>query len=180
MDKKVLLLNASEEVLQVIDWKKAIKLLIKGKAKRPFDYKTTYEIPTTSGNYTLPAAIVLVEYVYVPHAYEKTPTRKNIFNRDNWTCQYCGMKSKDTKKLTIDHVYPRCKGGGWQWTNLTTACASCNSKKANMTPKECGMYPKNKPVKPCCKQTILRMIAVDEYGEILWERWTKSEKKSGL
>jgi len=179
LDKKVLLLNASEEVLQVIDWRKAIKLLIKGKAKRPFAYKPTYEISTSSGKYNLPAVIVLVEYVYVPYVYEKTPTRKNIFNRDNWTCQYCGIKP-ETKQLTIDHVYPRCKGGGWQWTNLTTACACCNSKKANLTPKECGMYPKNKPIKPDCKQSIMRMVAMDKYGEILWERWTKSQKKTGL
>lgn len=145
---------------------------MKGKAKRPYNYKTDYEIPTSAGNYSLPAAIVLVKYVYVGHRdTENTPSRKNIFSRDKWTCQYCGFKSKDPKKLTIDHVYPKCLGGGWQWTNLTTACSSCNSKKGNMTPKQCGMQPKNKPIKPTTKQSILRIVALADDGSVMWDRW---------
>ena len=172
MNRKVLLLNASEEVLKVIGWKKAVRLLMNGKAKKPYNYKTEYHIPTPTGEHALPAAIVLVKYVYVGYKEnEKTPSRRNIFNRDNWTCQYCGFKTKDPKKLTIDHVYPKCKGGGWQWTNLTTACSKCNSKKANMTPKQCGMRPKNKPVKPTDRQSILRVVALSDDGLVIWDRW---------
>ena len=83
MKRDVLLLNSSEEVLQVINWRKAVKLLESGKARRPFDYNKTYTIRTVTGKYELPAAIVLVRYVYVPHLEDSsTPTRNNIFKRD--------------------------------------------------------------------------------------------------
>ena len=168
MKRDVLLLNSSEEVLQVINWRKAVKLLESGKARRPFDYNKTYTIRTVTGKYKLPAAIVLVRYVVLP--YDNTsPTRRNIFKRDKWTCQYCGYHSKDPKKLTIDHVHPRCKGGGTQWTNCVTACPTCNSKKANKLLKDCGMELLNKPLKP--KRIALQMVGLDENGVQLWERW---------
>ena len=149
MNKNVLLLNSSEEILQVIGWKKAIKLLENGKAKKPYNYNKSYSIRTIDGEYLLPAAIVLVRYVYLPYSEDMTtPTRTNIFKRDKYTCQYCGYHSKNPKKLTIDHIHPKCKGGGTQWTNLTTACSSCNIKKGNKTLKECNMSLRNKPTKP--------------------------------
>ena len=168
MKRDVLLLNSSEEVLQVINWRKAVKLLESGKARRPFDYNKTYTIRTVTGKYKLPAAIVLVRYVVLP--YDNTsPTRRNIFKRDKWTCQYCGYHSKDPKKLTIGHVHPKCKGGGTQWTNCVTACPTCNGKKANKLLKDCGMELLNKPLKP--KRIALQMVGLDENGVQLWERW---------
>ena len=168
MKRDVLLLNSSEEVLQVINWRKAVKLLESGKARRPFDYNKTYTIRTVTGKYELPAAIVLVRYVYLPYD-DTSPTRRNIFKRDDWTCQYCGYHSKDPKKLTIDHVHPRCKGGGTQWTNCVTACPTCNGKKANKLLKEWGMELLKKPKKP--KRLALQMIGLDNNGVKLWERW---------
>lgn len=168
MNKEVLLLNSSEEVLQVIDWKKAIKLLSKGKAKKPFNYNKTYSVKTVNGEYKVPAAIVLVRYVYLPYD-DSLPTRRNVFKRDNWTCQYCGVRRKNPKLLTIDHVYPKSKGGGTQWTNLVTACPKCNGKKGNKLLKECGMRLKNKPTKP--KRLALQMVGLDESGKELWSRW---------
>ena len=168
MKRNVLLLNSSEEVLQVINWRKAVKLLESGKARKPFDYNKTYTIRTVTGKYKLPAAIVLLRYVYLPYD-DSSPTRRNVFKRDKWTCQYCGYHSKDTKKLTIDHVHPQCKGGGTQWTNLVTACPTCNGKKANKLLKECGMKLANKPKIP--KRLALQMVGLDENGIKLWERW---------
>ena len=141
MNRNVLLLNSSEEIIKVIDWKKAIKLLESGKAKKPYAYNKTYSMPS----------------------------RRNVFKRDNWTCQYCGFISKNPKSLTIDHVYPKCMGGGTQWTNLVTACPKCNSKKGNKLLKECGMKLKNKPTKP--KRLALQLVGLDESGKELWSRW---------
>ena len=170
MQRNVLLLNSSEEILKVISWKKAIKLIQTGKAKKPFNYSKSYSIRTIRGEYQLPAAIVLIRYVYVPHLEDSsTPTRNNIFKRDNWTCQYCGVKSKNPKKLTIDHVYPKCKGGGTQWTNLVTACPKCNSKKSNKTLKEWGVKLKTKPQRPSFYK--LQVVGIDETGQELWKRW---------
>jgi 5-methylcytosine-specific restriction endonuclease McrA len=170
MSRNVLLLNSSEEVLRVIGWKRAVKLLQSGKAKKPFNYNKSYSIRTTSGEYNLPAAIVLVRYVYLPYSDDVvSPTRTNIFKRDKYTCQYCGYSSKNPKNLTIDHVHPRCRGGGTQWTNLTTACPDCNIKKGNKLLKDSGMKLSKKPFKP--KKLALQMVGVDYDGKMLWERW---------
>ena len=71
--------------------------------------------------------------------------RKNLIQRDNYSCQYCGYKGDN---LSIDHVIPRSRGGEDKWENVTTACISCNIRKGNRTPKEANMPLKNKPHKP--------------------------------
>lgn len=169
MQRDVLLLNSSEEVIKIIDWKKAIQLLFSGKAIKPINYDKNYKVRTVGGEYELPAAIVLVHYVQLPYGVSPRPTRRNIFKRDNWTCQYCGKKTKNLNNLTIDHVHPRSKGGDSSWTNLTTACRECNTKKGNKTLKECKMCPTNKPKKP--KYYALHLTGLDENGRKMWERW---------
>ena len=147
MQRQVLLLNASEEILNVIDWKRAICLMLSGKALKPTAYSETYEIKTATGSLGLPKAIILSRYVYIARE-SYLPTRKNIFRRDLWTCQYCGMCLKNIKQLTIDHVMPKSKGGDSSWTNLTTACYHCNILKGNKILKYCNMKLLNKPKKP--------------------------------
>ena len=107
MDREVLLLNSCEQVLKIISWKKAVKLLLTGKAIKPLTpYKKTYKIKTAKGNLKIPAAIVLLRFYELPDI-ELKPTRRNILKRDNYTCQYCGLKTKNQKNLTIDHVHPK-------------------------------------------------------------------------
>jgi 5-methylcytosine-specific restriction endonuclease McrA len=67
---------------------------------------------------------------------EKKLTRLEIFNRDKYTCQYCGKK---TQQLTLDHVIPRYKGGEHTWENVVSACILCNRRKAVQTPEQAGM-----------------------------------------
>lgn len=170
MVRNILLLNASEEIIKIIDWRKAVSLVETGKAKKPFDFEEYYEILTKNGQYKLPKVLILIKYVYIPHIDNKCqPTRKNIFKRDLWTCQYCGYHSRQGKHLTIDHVYPRCFGGGHQWENLVTSCQTCNWKKGNMTIKECGMKLTNKPKKPKCFD--IHLVGIDEEGKEIWKRW---------
>jgi len=167
-DREVLLLNACEQVLKIIPWTKAVKLLMSGKATHPINYNKFYEIRTTGGVYKLPAAIVLLRFYELPCAVVN-PTRANIFKRDNYTCQYCGLKTKNQKNLTIDHVHPKCKGGDNGWTNLVTACRECNSKKGNSLLKECEFELIKKPKKP--KYYALHLTGLDEKGKKLWSRW---------
>lgn len=57
-------------------------------------------------------------------------SRKNILERDAYTCQYC-EKRYDRSNLTLDHVIPKSKGGKSTWLNIVTACKLCNQKKGN-------------------------------------------------
>jgi len=171
MKREVLLLNSCEQVLKIISWQKAVKLLLAGKATKPHTtYKKSHTIRTTTGEMKIPAAIVLVRFYELPD-HDIKPTRLNIFKRDNYTCQYCGCKSKSHKTLTIDHVHPKCLGGDNGWTNLVTACRGCNIKKSNKLLKDCEFKLITKPKKP--KYFGLQLSCIDENGKKLWEEWIR-------
>ena len=92
-----------------------------------------------------PVVIRLVSYVRVPRdSRSRRITRRAVFARDSWTCQYCGT----TSHLTVDHVIPRSRGGASDWENIVTSCAPCNRRKGNRTPVETGMHPRLKPRAP--------------------------------
>jgi 5-methylcytosine-specific restriction endonuclease McrA len=127
---KVLVLNASYEPLNITSWRRAIVLLIKGKAEQ-VEHNGRFIYP----GIPLPTVIRLRHYIRVP--YKEIPlTRKNILHRDGHSCQYCGYTGDD---LTLDHVIPRSRGGGESWENMVTACVRCNIKKGNRTPREANM-----------------------------------------
>ncbi|MBY0405022.1 MAG: HNH endonuclease [Cyanobacteria bacterium] len=136
---KVLLLNSSYEPLHICSWKRAIILLIKGKAVQV----EFHPEKILGGGFHLPLVIRLLYYVKMP--YKEIPlTRKNLMHRDNYFCQYCGKQND----LTIDHVMPRSRGGKDTWDNVVVACLRCNVKKGNKTPAEAGMDLKRKPCSP--------------------------------
>ena len=130
MKREVLLLNSCEQILKIISWKKAVRFCFRGRRRNRTPHTKTHTIRTVTGEVEIPAAIVLVRFHELPEL-DVRPTRRNIFKRDNHTCQYCGLHTKNVKNLTIDHVHPRCKGGDNGWTNLVTACFECNNKKGN-------------------------------------------------
>ncbi|MGK7933410.1 MAG: HNH endonuclease [Microcystaceae cyanobacterium] len=136
---KVLVLNASYEPLNITSWRRAVVLLLKGKAEQlEHNEKTIYT------NFPLPSVIRLRYYVRVP--YKEIPlTRRNVLERDRHTCQYCSYRGDD---LTLDHVIPRSRGGKDTWENLVAACVRCNVKKGNRTPKEAQMKLKVQPRRP--------------------------------
>jgi len=92
-------------------------------------------IRTVRTQVPVPSIIRLRYIVRRPYPQVKL-TRREIFRRDNYTCQYCGRKSS---RLTIDHVVPRERGGQTVWTNVVTACPECNQRKGNRTPQEAHM-----------------------------------------
>ncbi len=137
---KVLVLNASFEPLNITTWQRAAVLMLKGKAEsleEDADHKIRNDIK-------LPTVIRLRYFIKVPYR-ELTLNRKNVTQRDNFCCQYCGYKGE---KLSIDHVIPRSRGGEDSWENVVSACISCNMKKGNRTPIEANMPLKNNPYKP--------------------------------
>ncbi|MEO5952416.1 MAG: HNH endonuclease, partial [Chloroflexia bacterium] len=72
-------------------------------------------------------------------------SRREIFVRDNYTCQYCGKRTHD---LTLDHIIPRSRGGPNSWDNLVSACHDCNGKKGQRTPDQAKMYLRSVPREP--------------------------------
>lgn len=148
--EKVLLLNASHEPLNVCSWRRALVLLLKGKAEgMELSEESTItekikKLDNDIEKFKKPVVIKLRYYVAVP--YKELPFSKhNILVRDNYTCQYCGKK---TRNLTLDHIYPKSRGGEYSWKNIVAACPTCNQIKADRTPKEAGMKLIRRPFKP--------------------------------
>ena len=136
----VLVLNASYEPLNITSWRRATVLTLKGKAETLEENSNEQLRP----DLMLPTVIRLRYFVRIP--YRDLPlTRKNVLERDNNSCQYCGSTNR---KLSIDHVLPKSRGGIDNWENVVTACLECNVKKGNKTPKEANMPLITKPYKP--------------------------------
>ena len=94
----------------------------------------------------VPRVLVLGVYDKMPRL-EVRFTRRNVFVRDNFTCQYCARELPE-QHLNLDHVVPRDKGGRTTWANIVTSCVRCNTRKANKLPDEARMHPLNKPCAP--------------------------------
>jgi 5-methylcytosine-specific restriction endonuclease McrA len=77
-------------------------------------------------------------------------SRRNVFKRDHYACQYCGIQP-GSEELSIDHVIPRSHGGTSSWENCVLACVACNKRKADRTPQQAGMKLSRQPVRPTWK-----------------------------
>jgi len=136
----VLVLNASYEPLNITTWRRAMVMLLKGKAEG-LEHNPHHRIRP---DLLLPTVIRLRQFVRVP--YKQVPlTRRNVLQRDGHVCQYCGFSGEP---LSIDHVQPRSRGGADVWDNVTTACLPCNVRKGNRTPREAGMPLLRQPHRP--------------------------------
>jgi len=139
----VLVLNATFEPINVCSVRRAAVLLLKSKAEiiEHGDWALHAE------NLTLPRPVVirLVSYVRIPHdTHRRKITRRAVFARDGWECQYCGARSN----LTVDHVVPRSKGGVTDWDNIVASCAPCNRRKGDAMLRHSGLTLRCKPRRP--------------------------------
>ena len=140
---RVLVLNASDEPLNVCTVRRAVVLILKEKAE--LVERGERRLRSESCTFPRPVVIRLVTYVRIPRdSARRRITRRAVFARDSWTCQYCGT----TSHLTVDHVIPRSRGGPSSWDNIVTSCAPCNRRKGARTPVETGMHPRMKPRAP--------------------------------
>ncbi len=103
-------------------------------------------IKTPSGGVPAPDIVVLKEYAGQPRR-GVSFSRKNLYRRDGYACQYCGGRP-GPRALTIDHVQPRSRGGPTSWENCVAACEPCNRRKADKTPREAQMPLRTRPAKP--------------------------------
>lgn len=147
---RTLLLNADWLPLQFITEVRAIKLLMRERAEvivvadSPSVWGSHYATVTTS--FQVPATIRLCVRVNIKPTVSRFK-KKILFNRDGWSCQYCGKKLI-LNNMTIDHIIPKCKGGKTTWRNCVVCCKSCNKIKGAKLPHEANMTLLKKPVEP--------------------------------
>jgi 5-methylcytosine-specific restriction endonuclease McrA len=123
MDAPVLVLNANFEPINVCNTRRAVSLILLGKADLVMNGRGT--IQTVRQTIPIPSVIRLEQMIHRPRLQVKL-TRREVFRRDKNTCQYCGRRTSD---LTVDHVWPKHLGGEHTWTNVVAACPSCNHRK---------------------------------------------------
>ena len=139
----MLVLNATYEPINVCTVRRAVVLLLKEKAE--VIERSEWELHSATRTMSRPVVIRLVSYVRIPRdTHRRKITRRAVFARDNWTCQYCGSRSN----LTVDHVIPRSKGGDSSWTNIVASCAPCNRRKGDALPRQVGMQLRKQPRTP--------------------------------
>ena len=142
MDTAVLVLNQNYEPLQVCHVRRAFVLVDRGKAE--VVEHGDGALRSASYAFTLPSVIRMVYLIRRPRPQVRL-TRREVFHRDKYTCQYCGKQGRD---LTLDHVLPRHRGGKHTWENLVAACKMCNHRKAGRTPAEARMKLLCEPRRP--------------------------------
>jgi 5-methylcytosine-specific restriction endonuclease McrA len=139
----VLVLNQNYEPLNVCTARRAFNLLDRGKAE-VLEHGAGV-LRSTHAHFPLPSVIRLIYLIKRPRPQMRL-SRREVFNRDAYTCQYCGRRGQ--RDLTLDHVMPRHRGGRHTWDNLVTACKGCNHRKAGRTPVEARMHLLRVPYQP--------------------------------
>ncbi len=142
MNGAVLVLNQNYEPLNVCNLRRAILLVYDGKAE--IIEANGRVVKSATQAFPAPSVIRMVYLIRRPHPRVKL-TRREVFIRDGYTCQYCGRQSHD---LTIDHVVPRSRGGVHSWENLVSACKPCNHRKGGKLPAEARMALRKAPREP--------------------------------
>ncbi len=161
---RVLVLNASFEPINVCTVRRAAVLILKQRAE--ILEHADWSLRAESLSLPRPLVIRLITYVKIPRdAHRRKITRRAVFARDRWTCQYCGHERGN---LTVDHVVPRSKGGHSSWDNIVTCCAPCNRRKGDRDPKRAGMTLRRSPKAP--SPTIFIHVATPRIPPA-WEQY---------
>jgi 5-methylcytosine-specific restriction endonuclease McrA len=157
----VLVLNRSYAPVRVTTARQAFEMLYQGRAFALSEQYETHDfeewaslealedhehIGTPGGRLRVPRLVLLCTFDRVPRAPVRL-SRRNVFLRDGYQCQYCAERPP-VRELNLDHVIPRSRGGRSTWDNLVTSCRQCNLKKGRALPEECGMALLNEPTRP--------------------------------
>nr|WP_245975757.1 HNH endonuclease [Amycolatopsis palatopharyngis] len=131
--RRVLLLNATFEPLTALPLRRAIVLVICGKAEVVHGDPSGLTLHAATVAVPVPSVIRLSNYVRVPYRAQVPLTRAGLMHRDRYRCAYCGSRAE-----TVDHVVPRSRGGPHTWENCVACCAKCNHRKADKLLAELG------------------------------------------
>jgi 5-methylcytosine-specific restriction endonuclease McrA len=161
LSTQVLVVNRSMQAVHITSARRAFVLLYTDVAKAidgswmSHDFRAWTQVPpvegepslgTSRGPMRIPRVVQLIDYDRMPRASVRL-SRRNIFLRDAYTCQYCARRSS-ARDLNLDHVMPRSRGGPTTWENVVCSCRVCNLEKGGRTPAEAGMKLLRKPSRP--------------------------------
>lgn len=154
---QTIVLNADYTFLNVVDWRKAVKLVLKKKVEviKESDF-------VVNGAFKVPAVMKLVYLVRAIFRNRIPYTKKNVLIRDMYVCQYCGA----TSDLTIDHVIPESRGGKTNFENCVACCRNCNVSKGCRKPKEARMFLRRRPFNPTVMDFLacqMKTLGVQDY-----------------
>jgi len=152
---QVILLNSDYTFLNVINWKKAVCLIFKGKVEVLKETTKVLENFEKTIEMTIPKVLRLVEFVSLVFKNKINYNKRNVLQRDNFKCMYCGTKKE---QLTIDHVIPKSRGGRSTFLNCVASCKPCNSNKGNLTLEESGMKLRMKPYIPTVSEFLMNKV----------------------
>jgi 5-methylcytosine-specific restriction endonuclease McrA len=147
-----LVLNASYQPLCVVAVRRALVLALKGKAEVIHTNGMVFR--SESLEFAAPTVVRLNYFVKVPYRARASLSRRAVFIRDEYQCQYCGRPAEN-----VDHVVPRSRGGPHTWDNVVAACRPCNSRKENRSPADAGMYLRRHPQAP--HESVWIIVAAD-------------------
>jgi 5-methylcytosine-specific restriction endonuclease McrA len=128
---RALVLNTSHQPLAVVTARRAVVLVLKEKAEVLASDGQVFHSEHVSMD--APSVLRLRRFVRVPYRAQAPLTRRAVFARDHWTCQYCGAPAEN-----LDHVVPKSRGGSHTWDNVVAACRRCNHTKADRSLAEMG------------------------------------------
>lgn len=178
LNSSVLVLNRSYLPIHVTSVRRAFSLLYQGIARvvdeqyQTFDFEGWRQlavardadaIGTSSGRIRVPRVIVLVAFDRLPRRHVRF-SRINLMARDNFQCQYCGVKPSRAE-LNLDHVVPRALGGRSTWQNVVTSCVECNRRKGGRTPRQARMKLRGRPARPRWTPLMNLMLSSVRYKE---------------
>ena len=158
-------LNADYSFLNVVDWKRAICLLVKDKVK-VLRYSDT-KVRTGEGvMVAVPAVLQLACFIHTVYRMRVPFSRRNVLIRDAYRCAYC---NRSNTRLTIDHLIPRSRGGSTVFENCVAACPECNHRKGSRTPSEARMNPRTKPRHPNLSDFLRMKMRLLGFEEVIKE-----------
>ena len=138
---RTLVLNAGYEPLAVVTFRRALVLVLSGKASVIAEGEDPVVGPTEILG--RPSVILLNRYIRLPYNRHTPVSRRGVLRRDERRCGYCGKAA-----TTVDHIQPRSRGGADSWENLVACCLRCNNAKSNRTLAEMGWKLRTAPVPP--------------------------------
>jgi 5-methylcytosine-specific restriction endonuclease McrA len=180
LESPVLVLNRHYSPVRITQARRALTMLYVGIARaldgdyEAHDFTSWRQLPahdehdavgTSSGPLRVPRLLLLSRYGGVPQTTLRL-SRRNVYLRDGYTCQYCG-EQPSSRELNLDHVMPRSRGGSATWENLVTSCRRCNFSKGNATPEGAGMRLLRQPARPSWSLAATLAAAPRRFAE--WE-----------